>query len=55
MKQLFVIAALVALASCGGNSTTETTTTTDSTTVNCDSTKCVDSTKCDSIKVDTTK
>jgi hypothetical protein len=51
MKQFFALVALVALVSCGGSTTTETTKT-DSTSVKCDSTKC-DSIKCDSTKVDT--
>lgn len=53
MKKFLTIVAVTAfLTSCGGASTTETTTTTtDSTVVKADTTKvCADSTKCDTTK-----
>ncbi len=51
-KFLAIVAVSALLISCGGASTTETTTTTtDSTVVNADSTTvCADSTKCDTTK-----
>jgi len=49
MKQFIAIVALVALASCGGSTTTETPKT-DSTVIKTDTTKVVDSTTVDSTK-----
>ena len=49
MKKFIAIVALAALASCGGSTTTETTTN-DSTVVKADTTKVVDSIKVDTVK-----